>query len=255
MKTIKPILFVGLIAAMIMPFSAIGNVHAEEVSYDQALELLDQYETEIKNKESFDPTNEEDLKALERIKLTKELVTYDKYRAEIPEKYNTSAIDKKISEILDQIEGVYSSGVIIEAENELVPDYLAFGYGTDWEHDPSAFNCYIQATSNAFHDGEQFSVSSSNLKMWNDYQYPSDFQEGSIPCPGDEDFDRSYTGILSYRHPYPTCTSNIYDYNDATALITCSGHNFDNALALVTTNAFYDGGDVEFDEQWSLILP
>jgi|CryGeyStandDraft_13_1057135.scaffolds.fasta_scaffold05053_4 hypothetical protein len=40
----------------------------------------------------------------------------------------------------------------------------------------------------------------------------------------------------------PTCTSNIYDYHDATVFMNCNGHNFDNALALVTINAFYDNG-------------
>jgi hypothetical protein len=238
-----------------LSFVTIDNAQAnEEVSYDRALELLDQYEDELTSKQSTSELSVEDTKALKRIELTKELVIYDKYRNKIPEKYNTYSIDKKISELLDQITGVYASNVVIEAETELAPDYLAFGYGTDWSHNPSAFNCSIQANSNADHDGWQYSVSSTTLNMWNDFIYPSTFSEGSIPCPA-KDYDHSYAGILSYRSPYPTCTSNIYDYHDATVFMNCNGHNFDNALALVTTNAFYDNGAVEFDEEWSLILP
>jgi len=254
-KTIKN--YVVLTAVLFtLSFVTIDNAQAtEEVSYDRALELLDQYETEITSKQSTSDISDEDAKALKRIELTKELVVYDKYKDVLPEKYDTEFIDNRISDILDQITGVYSSGVIIEAETELAPDNLAFGYGTDWSHNPSAFNCSIQQTSNADHDGWQYSVSSTTLNMWNDFIYPATFQTGSIPCPGDEDYDHSYAGILSYRSPYPTCTSNIYTYHDATIFMNCNGHNFDDALALVTTNAFYDNGAVEFDEEWSLILP
>ncbi len=243
-------------ALFTLGFVTVDSAQAtEEVSYDQALELLDEYAAEIKSTQSVAADSEQDFKALKRIELTKELVVLDKYKDVLPEKFNTEYIENRISDLLNKITGEYSSGVIIEAETELASDNLAFGYGTDWSHNPSAMNCEIQATSNADHDGTQFSVSSTTLNMWNDFIYPADFTRGSIPCPGDEDYDHSYTGITSYRTPFPTCTSNIYTYHDATVFMSCTGHNFDNALALVVTDAFYDNGNVSFDEEWSLILP
>jgi hypothetical protein len=62
-KKIQTMLFASLIAAMILPFSGIQFADAEKVSYDQALERLDQFEAEISTKDSI---SEEDAKALKR---------------------------------------------------------------------------------------------------------------------------------------------------------------------------------------------
>lgn len=47
---------------------------------------------------------------------------------------------------------------------------------------------------------------------------------------------------------------NLYGYYDATFGLLCTGGNWDNALALVTTNAYYADG-VDFKQEFSYIIP
>ena len=232
-------------------FVTIDNAQAEKVSYDQALEMLDQIEAEISIKDSI---SDEDVKALKRTELLKELITYDQYRDAIPEKYNTSAIDNRIDDILNQINGKYASSNVMEAEVSLAPDNLAFGYGTDWDTWPNEYNCSIQANDAASNDGVQSWITGTGMFYWWSFDYPSSMSHGTIPCPA-EDYEEASAIIQSWNSPtYPVCTLT-WSYNwYATIGALCNNGDYENALALVTTNAFYDNG-VEYKQEFSIIAP
>ncbi|MCE2507187.1 MAG: hypothetical protein J4F36_12135 [Nitrosopumilaceae archaeon] len=61
--------------------------------------------------------------------------------------------------------------------------------------------------------------------------------------------------IQSWNYPdYPVCTLTWSNNYYATIGALCSPGDYENALATVTTNAFYDNG-VEYKQELSIIAP
>jgi len=131
----KTILFAGLIAAMILPFSGMTNANAEELSNEEAYNLLNDYERDILFISSLEVEDDKEKdKALKRIGLSKQLIVTQQRLDITEDETKQQKLEDKIQKILAKIDENRSSNVI-EAELEEVlvivtcfPVKASFGY-------------------------------------------------------------------------------------------------------------------------------
>lgn len=236
----------------------ISNANADsKTTYDDIFEFLKNQETELESKETLDRI--EQLK-LEKIPLLTEIITQMKIRDSVdPSTYEYQNSKQKIKLLVDQLYQTIpeedKSTIDITNEDTLekfiqtmtswfITSIYAF-HLPDWEHMPFAINCH-GGPSSWDNDGDITGLSGSNtvVDWFFDYPYPY-FDPGFGNC-NNYLWDFGYADFYSFDigqscrltdHGIPPQTNNG-------AQTTCDV----TGLGIVTTNGIYNSGTIGIDQ-------
>lgn len=240
---LKTILFAGLIAAMILPFSGMDFAEAEKSDTIDAKKLRAQIDGELKT--------EKDPKIKERYGLIKQLVNI---KESIQNSNDDSKIDKlnaKAYKIMEKLNDSYANDeqtIATPVETFAIKQVSSgndVSFSAQQHRQP---DCYNPNHSYGWQDGDGHATSSGTTIKVSNTSYPTAVGTGVIGnC--DTHYDDWMTSALS--GPYGTCLVFVnpgVSYNADCTIIKA------NQIVIVTTQATYGWFSENFASQgWTIM--
>lgn len=255
-KNAKTILFAGLIAAMILPFSGMEFATAEEQTGERndKAEKIAQSIKELKDKKNKSVSTEDKKQIDETIKRLK--IAEDLAKLEAKGLQSSPQAQDLLSQLEKEIN---SKGVAVKSHITSEAETVPMSSGDGWRYD--TFATYLQVTSSC--NNVVTGQATGSLTQYDEISYwivTTDYPS-VLNCNKIHNDSPARIADLS-GSLLPTCDVTI-PYHVGTAYVTCEdfGLHDDNLTVntiLVTSNAYYENGwlDIPFTALpgWTLIV-
>jgi len=253
-KNAKTILFASLIAAMILPLGGMNYAIAQEVNPDERAtfnaDLLRAHLAEEQDRIKSDKSDKQAIKKLERLDKFGQLI--DLKEAILNEnnpiqiKKLESQAQKIIADIQNSIEdSEVVQGVSKESRIQTVSHTHNVSFGLTKTRSADCDNPNTQFA----HPSASGTSSASSTTMDYFADYPATVATGVVGnCTSYDDISAYYQLVDSNT----TCYVFTFPASGNWSNITCNNINW-NQIVLVTTNAFYNGGQ-QFGSGWTIMF-